>query len=102
MSYLSAPVYGTTRLPRVTLLDSRVTVSDNAPMDKTLSQVAEAAKARESAEREFARADRAFRSAVLAAHKRGASLRAIRDASGGALSHEGIRRLLAAAQEGRK
>jgi hypothetical protein len=69
-------------------------------MDKTLSRVTETAKARARAEREFARADRAFRAAVLAAHNQGASLRAIRDASGGTLSHEGIRRVLAAAQKG--
>jgi hypothetical protein len=65
-------------------------------MDKTLSQVAAAAKAKRSAERELALADRTFRASVLAAHKRGASLRAIRDAAEGLISHEGIRRILTA------
>jgi hypothetical protein len=65
-------------------------------MDKTLSRVAAAAEAKRTAQRELARADQAFRSAVLAAHKRGASLRAIRDAAGGVTSHEGIRRILTA------
>jgi hypothetical protein len=83
--------------PIVTLLDRTVTMSDTPPMDKTLSRVTETAKARARAERELARADHAFRSAVLAAHKQGASLRAIRDASGGLLSHEGVRRTVAAA-----
>lgn len=70
-------------------------------MDKALSRVATMAEERDRAARDLARADRAFRAAVRAAHKRGASLRAIRDASGGAVSHESIRRILAAAaQEG--
>lgn len=69
-------------------------------MDKTLSRVADTAEARKQAARDLSRANRAFRSAVLAAHKRGASLRAIRDAAGGTISHEQIRRILAAAQEG--
>jgi len=81
----------------VTHLDKTVTRHDNAGMDKTLSRVAETAKARERAARELARADRAFRVAVLAAHKRGASLRAIRDAAGGTLSHEKVRRIVTAA-----
>jgi hypothetical protein len=70
-------------------------------MNATLSRVAAAAKERKRAERELSRANRTFRSAVLAAHKQGASLRAIRDAAGGVTSHEGIRRIIAgAAQEG--
>jgi hypothetical protein len=78
----------------LTVLSQDVTMRG---MDKTLSRVADAAQARKSGEREFARTDRVFRAAVLAAHKRGASLRAIRDASGSAVSHESIRRIVAAA-----
>lgn len=70
---------------------------DNRAMDKTLSRVASAAKARRDAERQLAGAERAFRTAVLAAHKRGASLREIRDAAGRVVSHEGIRRIIGAA-----
>jgi hypothetical protein len=66
-------------------------------MNPWLSRVATAAKARQRAERELARSDRAFRATVLAAHKRGASLRAIRDAAGGTVSHEKVRRIVAAA-----
>ena len=69
-------------------------------MDKTLSRVADTAEARQRAARNLSRANRAFRSAVLAAHKRGASLRAIRDATGGTISHEQIRRIVTAAEEG--
>jgi hypothetical protein len=78
-------------------IDSSVTVRDNARMEKELARVAATAKERQGAERQLARADRAFRRTVLAAYKRGASLRAIRDASGRTLSHEGIRRIIAAA-----
>ena len=87
---------------RVTVpgIDIAVTSRDNEAMDKTLSRVAETAKAKRRAERELARADRAFHAAVLAAHKRGASLRTIRDAAQGAVSHESIRRIIASAQEG--
>ena len=70
-------------------------------MDKTLSRVVATAKAREQAAREAARADRAFHAALVAAHRRGTSLRAIRDAAGGTISHEHIRRIVAAAQKGR-
>jgi hypothetical protein len=75
-----------------------VTISD---IDKTLSRVVTTAKAREQAAREVARADRAVHAALVAARMQGASLRAIRDAAGGTISHERIRRIVAAAQKGR-
>ena len=83
----------------VTGVDS-VTARDNNPrMEKELSRVAAAAKERDNAVRELDRADRAFRRAVLAAYNRGASLRAIRDAGGGTVSHEGVRRIVARERE---
>ncbi|MGH2997827.1 MAG: hypothetical protein ACRDNM_00865 [Gaiellaceae bacterium] len=66
-------------------------------MDRWLSQVAETARKREETAKAFDRADRSFRAAIVAAHKQGLSLRAIRDAAGGAFSHEHIRRIAAAA-----
>ncbi len=74
--------------------EGHVTIGD---MDKTLSRVVATAKAREQA----ARADGAFRAALVAAHRQGTSRRAIRDAAGGTISHEQIRRIVAAAQKGR-
>lgn len=65
-----------------------------------LARIATAADARTCAERDLARADRAFHHAVLVTHECGASLRSIRDASGRAASHERIRRIVAAAKEG--
>ena len=85
--------------PQLTEPSSRhVTLTD---IDKTLFRVVTTAKAREQAAREAARADRAFHAALVAAHRRGTSLRAIRDAAGGTISHEHIRRIVAAAQKGR-
>jgi len=66
-------------------------------MDKTPSRVVTTAKAQEQA----ARVDDAFRAALVAAHRQGASLRASRDAAGGTVSQERIRRIVATAQKGR-
>ena len=57
-------------------------------MSKQLQQVARKTEALE-------RAEAALDDAIRVAHAAGASLRAIRDASGGRLSHESVRRTLA-------
>lgn len=53
-------------------------------MEKELRQVTRTAEARE-------RAEAALHEAIRAAHAAGASLRDIRDATGGRLSHESVR-----------
>lgn len=69
-------------------------------MTKALSRVAEVSGRRKRVAADAARIDRAFKAAVVSARNQGASLRAIRDATGGTVSHEGIRRLLAAVEKG--
>jgi len=55
-------------------------------MDKELRHVTRTAEARE-------RAEATLHEAIRAAHKAGASLRQIRDATGGRVSHETVRQV---------